>query len=148
MTAFLTEPQEVADALAEIIANEKGDLGISFVDYGEENVMIPSYPAVVVTPGPVERQVVATHQFGLVLHAEIWVHHADLTIDRKERTRRDLQLATNLKNVLHTRPNNTLGGGVIFGFVSDSRGGLTTAGKSKTIITTRMSYMAESRETW
>jgi len=115
-THLLSEPQEVADVLYDMISEAAGELGIGFVGLNEN--LRPEYPAVVILPGAKINTWHATHTFEVRLEVQIYVYHAKLNSKHATRTRDDLQLCTDIENLIHSGEMN-LDGQVIQCFVQE-----------------------------
>jgi len=144
---MITTPEELLDYVHDYIDSRKGELGIAYVAYGEED-LLPEYPAVIVTAEPVNRDLHGTHTFGITLELSIWVLHANLDVSRRQRTREDLLLVTGIRNLLHGNLRlydpDTNEPNVIHAYVSAEVPG-TVVRKSDAIVATRMSYTATTQ---
>lgn len=140
---FFQEAEEALDFIHALIDDNKGDLGIGYVGYGDER-LLPVYPGVVVSyNAPVDRTIHATRQFRLEWQIQLVVYHAKMTVDHKTRTREDMQLAAAVREKLHE--DKTLGGGVIFGFVNQERPGVMADDRGEANIATMLLWTGESR---
>lgn len=150
---MISSPEEAMDAITSLLEDNAGLLGIGYVGYGNERT-IPSYPAVIVMPGVVDRTLHATHQFRIMLVVNMWVYHAKLSVSRKIRTREDLQLATGVRELLHEPQNMELrdengAKQVIWGYIDhEEPGTILTQGKQVPVIATRMSWLGMSVKTF
>lgn len=141
-------PEDAGQKLTDLITEAAGPLGISHVNFADD-VVIPSYPAVIVQPGVVSRELHATHQFRLILAASVWVYHAKATQSRSQRTLADLQLVTGIRELIHEAPNTHLGfdennaKNIIFGFFTDEEPGATVRGKTTIVLATRMVWAGQ-----
>lgn len=137
-------PEQVLDHLHDELEEYKGDLGLRYVAYGDER-LLPEYPAMTLMAAPVGRDLHTTGGYYLVTFLmEMFIYHADLTVNRKQRTKEDLELVTNVVNFLHQRP--TLGGHIIFGFVTAESPGLIQRGKGSAVIGSRLTWEGSNRE--
>jgi hypothetical protein len=147
---MIHRPEEALDLISDLLRLNAGSLGINYVGYGDEE-LIPSYPAVVITPGVVDRKLHATHTFQVILLVSMWVYHARLTASRKIRTKEDLLLATGIVELLHTPPNSHLGfdtsnnRNIIYGFVESEDPGTIMTRKNNAVIATRLSWMGTTQ---
>lgn len=142
------DPEEVVDFMYELFTSHSGDLGIKYVAYGDES-LLPQYPALQLTSGIFHREIIATHKFALEFNVEMWLYHANLNESHRERTRTDMLLATAVKDLLDI--NATLDDNIIFGFVDGETPGVmsrTVGGKSTAVVTTRISWRGEGRQTF
>lgn len=140
--------KDAAIHIHDLLDAQKEFLGINYVGFGNER-LLGKYPSVVVTPDPLDRSVVATHQFAVILNVSIWVYHAKLTEGHKIRTMEDIKLAEEVTKALHA--DYTLGGNVVFGFVDGETPGAVARlvqGKAQAVIGTRLTWTAESRQTF
>jgi len=107
--------RQVLDYLHEKIEDNKAQLGIRYVSYGDDD-LLPEYPAVVLSAErPLHREEHATRQFRVTFGCDLWVFHANMAVSRQVRTKEDIELATGVRKLLHA--DKTLGGHIIFGFV-------------------------------
>jgi len=82
--------------------------------------------------------------FRIEFHLDIWVFHAELTDSVAVRSAKDIQLATDIRKLLHTK--RTLDGHIIFGFVTGEFPGMTVfRATASSIVTTRLTWMGENR---
>ena len=132
---MITEPQDAADFVYNLLKTQAGPLGIGFVGYADK--LNPNYPAVVVTPGRKAKSLHATHTFNVAIEIDIMVYHARLSTDHKTRTREDLALVTSIENTLEQGDMN-FGGQVIFAFVRETYPGTITRPKGEQVVGTRM----------
>lgn len=132
---LITEPQDAADFVYNLLLEKAGELGIAFVGYNE--LLKPEYPAVVVTPGGKVKTVHGTHTFAVALEVQVVVYHARLDKSHKTRTREDLALATAIENNLETGEMN-FESQVIFAFVRDVMPGTINRAMGDRVVGTRM----------
>lgn len=137
---------EVFDYLYQLIDDHKAELGIKYVAQLDEE-LLPEYPACLLTlEGPMEREQHATQMFKVTFHSDIWVFHAELTVGKAIRSRQDVELATNVRKLLHTK--FTLDNHIIFGFVDGEFPGRAmrrVGGRQTTIVTTRLTWTGQNR---
>jgi hypothetical protein len=140
---FFTEPDEALDAVYNLLNDNKGALGLGFVGYSDERTLFV-YPAAVVSFNiPTERTLHATHQFRLNWSVQVVVYHARMSASHKIRSREDMQLAIGVREKLHE--DYTMGGGVIFGYVTSERPGIMVDERGQANIATMLIWEAESR---
>jgi len=137
---------EVFDFLYKLIDDNKATLGVKYVARLDEE-LLPEYPAVLLTlEGPTTRQQHATRVFKVEWHCDVWVFHAELTVGKAIRSRQDVELATNVRKLIHTK--FTLDDHIIFGFVDGEFPGRAlrrVGGKQSTIVSTRLTWSGENR---
>jgi hypothetical protein len=137
--------EQVMDYLAERMETYKGDLGLEFIGYGDEQA-VPRYPAIVIEGGPADRELHATQQFMVRWNILMWVYHARLSASHATRTKEDLELATRI--VANLDHDFTLGGNVIFGFVASEAPTPINAGPSIVVVGTRLIWSGEARQSF
>ena len=86
-------PEELIDLLKNFIEQNNHALGFEYITFGD-GVLLPIYPACLVVYEGANRDIHGTHYFLTNLAVQVVVMHADLTQDRQERNRADLELAT------------------------------------------------------
>lgn len=145
---------EVMDYMKELLESNSGKLGINYVAYGEEK-LIPEYPAVQIISGETTREIIVTHKFAVAFSIDIWVLHANLNASHRERTREDMILANAVKDLLDTNAKlpsaGAPAGNIIFGFVDSLVPGVlnrVVGAKTSPVVTTRLSWRGESRQTF
>jgi hypothetical protein len=146
--AYFTEPQQIMDYLYDLFQTNQQNLGVAHIAYGEET-LIPAYPAVIVTAGPVAREIHGTHTFDLRFMLELWVYHANLESSHQVRTREDLDLVSNLRSLLHEHLRLFGSDGkpqVIFSWVSAEDPAFIRRPGSRTVVGTRLEWQAMSQE--
>jgi len=141
-TLFTTQ-QDLAQYVKDFLDEEAGVLGLATVEFGSER-LIKEYPAVLVSPEGISRVIHGTHTFNLTLVLNLWVYHAKLTIRHTQRTQEDLELTSAITDKLHE--SMTLGGRLIFGYVSDENQGFFNRPKGEAVVGTRMVYEGLSQE--
>lgn len=133
------------DFIYDLINDNKATLGLRYIAQHDEE-LIPQYPAVLLQTDRTSTQQHATGQFRKEFHLDLWVFHAQLTMGKAERSRKDIELATAIRKLLHS--NYTLDGHIIFGFVNGENPGITArviGGNVSTIVTTHLTWMGENR---
>lgn len=137
---------QVLDYLHDRIDNNKGQLGLAYVTYGEE-ALLPEYPACVLTAErPLQRELHATRQFMVTFNCDLWVFHAKLAVGRRVRNKEDILLAKALRKFIHS--DFTLGGHIIFGFVENEVPGTITrviGQKGTAVVATRLQWTGNNR---
>lgn len=140
------DPLQVLDHIHTLIDNNKASLGLRFVAYQDEE-LLPEYPAALVTMElPIAREQHATQMFLLRFNVDIWVFHARMSVGKAIRSRQDIELATNVRKLLHQ--NYTLDGHIVFGYVAAETPGATvraTERRSAQVLTTRLMWTGQNR---
>lgn len=129
----------------ELLDNNKATLGLRYIARHDEE-LIPEYPAVLLQVDNVERTIHATQMFMVEFSLDLWVFHAQMTVDKATRSLRDIELATNIRRLLHG--DKTLGGHIIFGWVTGEFPGVTARaiqGSISTVVTTRLTWSGQNR---
>lgn len=133
------------DYVVGLLENHKASLGLRYIAQNDE-ALIPQYPAVLVQSDNTERQLHATQMYRVVFHLDLWVFHAELSSGSAVRSRKDIELATAIRKVLHA--DSTLGDHIIFGFIDGEFPGIAArivGGNLSTIVTTRLTWQGENR---
>lgn len=133
------------DYVVGLLENHKASLGLRYIAQNDE-ALIPQYPAVLVQSDNTERQLHATQMYRVVFHLDLWVFHAELSSGAAVRSRKDIELATAIRKVLHA--DYTLGDHIIFGFIDGEFPGISArivGGDLSTIVTTRLTWQGENR---
>jgi hypothetical protein len=139
------DPLEPFDYIVQKLKDAQPTLGLEYVAENDED-LLPAYPAVLVQSGRTERLQHATGLFLVTFNIVLWVFHADIGVGAAVRSRKDIQLATDIRKLLHA--DRTLGGHIIFGFVEDEFPGPTgrvTGNVTTNIVTTRLSWSGNNR---
>jgi hypothetical protein len=139
------DPLEPFDYIVQKLDDNKASLGLRYIAQLDEE-LLPMYPAVLVQIDATERRQHATRMFHLQFNIDLWVFHNELTVDKATRSRKDIQLATDIRKLLHA--DRTLGGHIIFGFVSGEFSGVSARlieNAVTTIVTTRLTWQGENR---
>lgn len=133
------------DFLFDLFNDNKATLGLRYIAQHEED-LIPQYPAILIQT---DRTVTTQHATGLfrkVFHLDFWIFHADMSIGQAARSRKDIELATAVRKLVHSQ--YTLDGHIIFGFIDGEFPGITNrlvSGAVATVVTTRLTWMGENR---
>lgn len=134
---------EVVQALTDKIETNKVSLGIAGVYYGEQNA-VPAFPAVMVAGSPLQREIHGTRTFMLTFTVFIYVIDAKLSIGKSARIKVDLQEARAITSLIHT--DKTLGGNIIFGFISGEEPGVLATGMGSAVVGTRLTFTGQQIE--
>jgi hypothetical protein len=133
------------DYIIQMLKDAQPALGLEYVAENDED-LLPVYPAALVQADRTDRQIHSTNMFRVEFHLDIWVFHAELSVDTATRSRKDIQLATDIRKLLHS--DRTLGGHIIHGFVDGEFPGLsarvTDMGQTG-IVTTRLTWSGSNR---
>jgi hypothetical protein len=132
-----TAPEHALNYIHDLLEDKAGELGLGFVAYGDEK-MLPTYPAVRCVAGPMTKDLHATSQWMNILTVELWIYHANLTQSHAARSKKDLELATAIRELLHSR--RTCEGGVIFGYITVEQPALLTRAKGASVVGTRLTW--------
>ena len=133
------------DYLRDLLDDNKATLGLSYIAEHDEN-LLPQYPAALIQTDRTVTEQHATQLFKKEFHIDIWVFHAELSAGAATRSRKDIELATNIRKLIHSK--FTMDGHIIFGFIDGEFPGITAriiGGNLATISTTRLTWMGENR---
>jgi hypothetical protein len=136
---LFVRPEEVTEYFLDDLQNNANALGIEFVGaYGER--LIPAYPAVVVSAGPLDRELHGTHTFLVTLRCFFYVYHAQMSITHASRSLEDLKLATAVVDFIERDP--TLGNKIVQGWVNSEVPGASQINSRKTdvVVSTRLAW--------
>ena len=140
---------QVLDYLHDRIDNNKVELGLKYITYGDE-LLFPEYPVCVITAErPISTRHHATRQYARTFTCDIWVFHAKLSERRRIRNREDMKLARRLE--LFLNKDRTLDGHIIFGHVTDMQPitiGRTNGNRADGVIGTRLVWQGDNRVMW
>jgi hypothetical protein len=150
--AYYSRPEELLVEFTDRLNAEKGLLGIRYVATQDEN-LLPEYPALQVSMGPVVREDHGTQRFLLTFEMSFWIYHANFEATHATRTIEDMELTTNVVRFLHLPENralyserdseNKIVGGS--GRVSQEIPGATTRETGARVITTRLIWHGQSQ---
>lgn len=136
---------QVFDHVIDTLEENKAQLGLKYIAKLDE-ALIPEFPAVLVQTDRTDRVLHATGQFYIEHHLDFWVFHAQMDTSAATRSRKDIELATNVRKLLHA--NRTLDGHVIHSFVNGERPGQSLrfiSNERVAIMTTLLTWSAELR---
>lgn len=136
---------EVANFIYTKLTTNKTALGLKYIGFADEK-LIPEYPAVIVSAGAKSREIEQTHKFTVRFTADLWILHANLNVGHKVRSQQDMALADAVTALLDSDP--TLGGNIVFGYVDSETPGVMARSKGSAVISTRLSWMGVSRQTF
>jgi len=133
------------DYLVDLLDDNKATLGLAYIAKHDED-LIPQYPAVLVQTDNTVREYHATRQYRVRFHIDLWVFHADMTSGVATRSRKDIELATAIRKLIHTKSD--MDGHIIQSFVDGEFPGVTAriiGGNSSIIVTTRLTWQGQNR---
>jgi hypothetical protein len=133
------------DHIRGLLDDYKATLGLRYIAENDE-ALIPEYPAVLIQTDRTQRELHATQQYLVRFHLDLWVFHAELSSGAATRSRKDIELATAIRKLLHD--NRTLGGHIVFGYVDGEFPGRSYRMIDATrtgILTTRLTWQGENR---
>jgi hypothetical protein len=139
------DPLQPFDYMVKLLDDNKASLGIRYIAENDERLR-PVYPAVLVSLENVERSLHATGIFMATFHIDLYVFHAELTSRKAVRSRKDIQLATDIRKLIHE--DRTMNGHIIHGFVDGEFPGITAqivGSNVNTIVTTRITWQGDNR---
>jgi hypothetical protein len=139
---MILRPEELMDYVHNLLTIKKGELGLEYVVFGDGQ-LLPVYPAAAVVDDGLAREDHGTHMFLITISCDVFLMHANLGVDRAQRTREDLQLATRVVNLLHE--DRSLGGEVVSSYVSAEQPN-TVSTRNDTILGTQITFTAQNRE--
>lgn len=133
------------DYIIGMLDDAKPALGLEYIAQNDED-LLPAYPAVLVQADRTDREIHTTNQFRVEFHIDIWVFHAELSVNTATRSRKDIQLATDIRKLLHS--DRTLGGHIIHGFVDGEFPGISARVSNNVrtgVVTTRLTWAGSNR---
>lgn len=136
---------EPFDFLHDLIDDNRATLGIRYVARHDEE-LIPQYPAILIQTDRTDTEQHATGLFLKRFYIDFWIFHAQLSVSRATRSRKDIELATAVRKLVHA--NYTLDGHIVFGFISGEFPGISARilGSTLTsVLTTRLTWMGQNR---
>lgn len=139
----ITRPEHAVEALAEKIAGST--LGFKSVTKYDD-LYVQEYPAVRIMAGHMNKELGGTHTFDILLRADIYVMHANMSEDRPTRNLNDLMLATDL--VAYLEEDMSLTERLIHSWIESETPGIMpprSRGDGLGIISTRLSWQGITR---
>lgn len=140
------DPLQVLDYLSTKLDDNKATLGIRYIAKLDED-LFPRYPAILLTMDtPLDRELHGTRMFRVQFNIDLWIFHAQLTQGKAVRSETDIQLATDVRKLLHA--DFDLGGHIVFGYVQFEHGGRIARAigqKVDTVVATRLAWVGENR---
>lgn len=137
------QPMDATDYFYELLRLNGPEFGLDDVEYDAR--LIPAYPAAVLTPGRKDKAFHSTNFFLVTMEVHIAVYHAKLTQTRRERTREDLQLCTDIESTVET-PQLNVNNRVVTAYISEIVPGMITRPKGEQVIGSRMTISLISRQ--
>ncbi len=95
-------PEELIDLVKDYLESHNHELGFKYISFGDGQ-LVPRYPACLIVHDGVARDLHGTHYFLTGLSIQIVIMHADLSLNRQERTKADLELATAVVQLIHNK---------------------------------------------
>lgn len=140
---YVGRPEEIVDHFYKDFDSNKGPLGIAFIGTYDEK-LVPAYPAVIISAGPVEKELHGTSTYAIRIRTFFYVMHATLALDHRMRNQEDLELATRIVDFIER--DLTLGGKVVHGWVESEAPGVMSprSDKGSAVVGTRLHYSALS----
>lgn len=133
------------DYMVDLFEQNKQNYGIKYIAENDED-LIPEYPAILVQASNLEREHHATQMFRVVFFLEVWILHAELSVGKAVRSRKDIELATDIRKLIHSK--RTMDGHIIDSYVSGEFAGIAArvvGSVSSTIVTTRLTWEGQNR---
>lgn len=128
------------DFIVKLLRDNQATLGIKHIAENQEQ-LLPEYPAILVQADHTHRENHATRQFYVRHHIDVWVFHADLTVSQATRSRKDIELATAVRKLLHSKID--LDGHIVQGHV-----GSEDPGFAARVIENQASFCVVTRLAW
>ena len=141
---MITRGEELVDYVIDLLEVNKGTLGLRHIVFGDGQ-LIPEYPAASVVFDSIQREDHGTHFFLIRITIDIYLMHAALTLDRQQRNKADLELATAVTALLHA--SRSLGGEVVSSLVMSEEPG-TISTQNATCLGTQLRFVAQQRESF
>lgn len=136
---------EPFDYIVQMLKDAQPALGLEYIAENDEE-LLPAYPAVLVQADRTERTRHTTGQFMVRFYVDLFIFHADIASGAAVRSRKDIQLATDVRKLLHT--DRTLGGHLIDSMVDGEFPGFSarmTGNTTTGIVTTRLTWNGQCR---
>jgi hypothetical protein len=133
------------DFLVDLLDDNKASLGIRYIAQHDED-LVPEFPAILVQTDNTEREYHATQMFLVRFHMDIWVFHAELSSSKAVRSRKDIELATAIRKLIHT--DRTMQGHILQSWVDGEFPGISVRvieANPTTMVTTRLTWQGENR---
>ena len=137
-------PEEFMDILIGFLQENNHELGFEYITFGD-GVLLPDYPACLVTYDGTAREIHGTHYFLTGFVAQVVVMHANLDMNRQERTRADMELTTKVVQLFHGKGLRLQDNRIHKSFVRAEEPALIST-ENVTAIGTSLTVIAEVRE--
>lgn len=133
------------DYLLDLLDDHKAELGIKYIAQNDEQ-LLPEYPALLLSAENTLRELHATRQHRVVWFIDLWVFHAELTQRKAVRSRQDIEMATSIRKLIHSKRD--MDGHIVHGFVASEEPGISARAVGRrvsTVVTTRLTWSGENR---
>ena len=137
-------PEELLIILYDFLEQNNHELGFEYIKVGDGQIL-PMYPAALLVPSGVDRDLHGTHYFLTGLFVELVVMHGNLQQNRMERTIDDLRYATKVVNIIHGKGLTLMDERIHKSFVQKEEPA-TISTENITAIGTSLTIFAEVRE--
>ncbi len=131
----------ITQKILDLLTAAKGELGIRKLYYGDQEDLIPEFPAVAVESFPKDRSLAGTHRFEIKLRVGIAIHFGKIQSVQKTKKETE-EFAQAIEAILHA--DKQMDGLVIYGFVTRVEPGISVK-RSGMLQTTRMTWEGISR---
>lgn len=141
---MFTRLDDVVQYWKDIFDENADKLGLNNVMTYDE-ILITDYPCVLISPSPEQKVVHGTNTFLYTWRVFFYVFHADISVDRMQRNKADVQLAQRISDFIET--DFTLADQVIFGYVETKMAGAVPAfvtNRGNSVVSTRLTWFAIS----
>lgn len=144
VTETITEPQQAAQFIYDLLKANQEALSIGFLGINER--LRPEYPAVIVLAGGRDKTPHMTHIFLVVMEVIINVWHANLNASHSFRTEEDLNMVTEIENLIESDTAMNMGGRVVTAYVRNTRPVPGNRSTGEAVVGTQMIVYVESRK--
>jgi hypothetical protein len=138
-------PEELLDYWYEAFQRE--DLGLRYIGYADERLN-PEYPCITLGSPALSRDIHATQQFVVFFTFNMWIYHANLNANHRNRSKQDLELVTRVRDFMHddfTCSKFRNGDkGTVQSWITDETPGLTPRERGGAVITTRIGWVGRA----
>ena len=137
-------PEELLQIVHDLVEQNNHLFGFEYIRIGDGQ-LLPAYPAALVIPDGVDRNLHGTHYFLTTLSSQIIVMHGKLEQNRMERTIADLELASAVVALIHNKGLTLMDERIHKSFVTKEEPA-TISTENVTAIGTSLTVIAEVRE--
>lgn len=133
------------DYLVKLLDDNKATLGIRYIAQNDEQ-LLPEYPAILIQADNTLRELHATQVHRVVWLIDLWIFHAELTQGKAGRAREDIEMATAVRKLIHSKRD--MDGHIVHGFVGNEDPGVSYRAigrRVSTVVTTRLVWSGENR---